>query len=477
MNDLNLRAARMRLRMLITAVAFAILLSIAITTGAFVLSFAVLRELAQQAQMPFHLAYILPLVVDFAILNSTVGVIVFSKIDSNNEGDQKRKNFFVWLLIAMVLISVVGNALHAYMAAGEAIARAAAGFDVGPTPLPPVAAAVVAIIPPLLVLAFTHGVGLLITGIGSAYSEYKALVVVFAAEAEDGAGNLTEAAPEEIASTVGDDEPVLWDHSDFLDDQAPAGSVSAQYDEQQYDEQPSAAWDEPVVRNVVAAEPVVTPVFTPAARRVSAEPAFTSEPFTAPVAIPKPAPEPVVAKVAFEPVAAPVVEPVTAAVAEPVAESAAELAVEPVVGEPVAEPIAEPVAEPVVESVAELVEEPVSEAVQVDEPIDIAPAVEDISQAPAFDSSDPSVMELLAFFQGDRALIHEADKETAIIKIMNPSWDFKDIANNMGVGSDSMVRGRYKRAQKAAVAAGFTFPPLPVIEDEAFNSEMATNTV
>ena len=448
MNDLNLRAARMRLRMLITAVAFAILLSIAITTGAFVLSFAVLRELAQQAQMPFHLAYILPLVVDFAILNSTVGVIVFSKIDSNNEGDQKRKNFFVWLLIAMVLISVVGNALHAYMAAGEAIARAAAGFDVGPTPLPPVAAAVVAIIPPLLVLAFTHGVGLLITGIGSAYSEYKALVVVFAAEAEDGAEDLTDAAPEEIASTVDDDEPVLWDHSDFLDDQAPAGSVSAQYDEQQYDEQPSAAWDEPVVRNVVAAEPVVTPVFTPAARRVSAEPAFTRESFTASVADTKPAPEPVAAKVAFEPVAAPVAAPVSAAVAEPVAESAAELVVEPV-----------------------------TESVQVDEPIDIAPAVEDISQAPAFDSSDPSVMELLAFFQGDRALIHEADKETAIIKIMNPSWDFKDIANNMGVGSDSMVRGRYKRAQKAAVAAGFTFPPLPVIEDEAFNSEMATNTV
>ncbi|BAH47072.1 DUF2637 domain-containing protein [Rhodococcus sp. NPDC019627] len=172
MNDLSIRAARIQLRALIAALIVAIAIAVGITTGAFVLSFAVQRDLALQAGIPHYLTWIFPAIVDGAILGATIAIVALSKINGSATG----KHFFLWLAVVVVFISVFGNAYHAYRA-GEAAARsAAAGIDLGYTPLTPTGASLIAVIPPLLVLAFTHGVGILIKAIGTAHTEYTAVV-------------------------------------------------------------------------------------------------------------------------------------------------------------------------------------------------------------------------------------------------------------------------------------------------------------
>ncbi|WP_213578494.1 DUF2637 domain-containing protein [Rhodococcus sp. USK13] len=172
MNDLNLKAARIQLGALIAALVVAILIAVGITAGAFVLSFAVLRDLALQATMPYWLTWIFPAIVDGAIFGATIAVVALSKISGSSAG----KRFFLGLAIAVVLISVVGNAVHAYKAAEISARNVAAGLDLGYIPLAPEGAALIAVIPPLLVLAFTHGVGILIKAIGTAHSEYSEVV-------------------------------------------------------------------------------------------------------------------------------------------------------------------------------------------------------------------------------------------------------------------------------------------------------------
>ncbi|MDF3311734.1 DUF2637 domain-containing protein [Rhodococcus sp. T2V] len=172
MNDLSIRAARIQLRALIAALIVAIAIAVGITTGAFVLSFAVQRDLALQAEIPHYLTWIFPAIVDGAILGATIAIVALSKINGNATG----KHFFLWLAVVVVFISVFGNAYHAYRAAEAAARSVAAGIDLGYTPLTPTGASLIAVIPPLLVLAFTHGVGILIKAIGTAHTEYTAVV-------------------------------------------------------------------------------------------------------------------------------------------------------------------------------------------------------------------------------------------------------------------------------------------------------------
>lgn len=201
MTDLNLRAARIQLYGLIAAVIFAIVIALGITSGAFVLSFAVLRDLALQAGIPDRWSWILPLIIDGAILGSTIAAVALSKISGNDKG----RTFFVALLVAVVCISVIGNAYHAYRAAEIAARAVAAGTHTGTMPLSPTGAALIAVIPPLLVLAFTHGIGLLIKGIGTCYSEYNALVRALAADQPGPADATSSAADENSApQAIGD---------------------------------------------------------------------------------------------------------------------------------------------------------------------------------------------------------------------------------------------------------------------------------
>ncbi|QSE88058.1 DUF2637 domain-containing protein (plasmid) [Rhodococcus pseudokoreensis] len=157
------RRGQIQLASLIVSLVLGILISIGITVGAFVLSFAVLRDLAQQAGIPHSLTWIFPLIVDGAIMGATIAVVTLSKIDG-----VPGKRFFKALAVIVVFISVVGNAYHADQWATRAGQKVAAGADLGYTPLSPIGAALIAVIAPLLVLAFTHGCGILIRAIGIA---------------------------------------------------------------------------------------------------------------------------------------------------------------------------------------------------------------------------------------------------------------------------------------------------------------------
>ncbi|MFE5700477.1 DUF2637 domain-containing protein [Rhodococcus koreensis] len=181
MRDLNLRAARIQLYALTAALLIAIVIAVGITIGAFVLSFSVQRDLAKQASIPLSLAWIFPAIVDGAILGATIAVVALSKISGGAAG----KKFFLSLAVVVVVISVVGNAYHAQQAGLRAARDVAAGIDLGYTPLSPHGAALIAIIPPLLVLAFTHGVGVLIKAIGSAYAEFNELTEPLASGSAD----------------------------------------------------------------------------------------------------------------------------------------------------------------------------------------------------------------------------------------------------------------------------------------------------
>ncbi|WP_072691398.1 DUF2637 domain-containing protein [Rhodococcus marinonascens] len=169
MDDFNLRAARVQLGALIAALLLAILIALGITTGAFVLSFAVQRDLARQATIPEDLAWIFPVIVDSAIFGSTIAIVILTKLRMR----WWDKGFYIALAVTVVVISILGNAYHAFHNALAAHTQLANGGVVGYMPLDPAIAAAIAVIPPALVLAFTHGLGILIKATGIAYSDYK----------------------------------------------------------------------------------------------------------------------------------------------------------------------------------------------------------------------------------------------------------------------------------------------------------------
>ncbi|MHD0294245.1 DUF2637 domain-containing protein [Rhodococcus qingshengii] len=446
MDNLSLRAARIRLYNLIGSVAIAILIAVGITAGAFVLSFSVLEDLARQAQMPLDKAFLFPLIVDGAILGATVGTIVLSKIDGSDTG----KRFFLFLLVAVVWISVIGNAYHAYMAAQKAAVKFAAD-GAGVMPLTPTAAAVIATIPPLLVLAFTHGIGLLIRAIGAAYSEYNdALRAVERGEQVSVAEVSETLVPESgfVAPHAVQEQPVLWDGADFVDEVAPRYGEEpvAEYATAPRSGRAPKYWDRPQVN--VAAERAV-PVFAPEPPVVEKAPVQ--------VRIEEPVVAPVVAAVVHEPTPEPVV---TAPEPEAPVEAAFEPAAQAVVAEPELSPSP-------AESVA--FEAPVHTETAAESFVDEPLAVE-----AEMDADTPTIDDLLAFFE--TADIHEGDKTVARLKTLNPEMSFEEIANRVGSAGPDFVLRKYRRAEAAALNAGFTWPPLLPVTDDATRNEMASAT-
>ncbi|MGC0367322.1 hypothetical protein ABH922_005374 [Rhodococcus sp. 27YEA15] len=169
MDNFSLRAARIQLGALLASLVLAILIALGITAGAFVLSFAVQRDLARQAMIPESLAWIFPVMVDSAILGSTIAIVLLGKLTVKRWDTR----FFISLAISVVTISILGNAYHAFHAARAATTMAADGWEVGFTPLTPAIAALIAVIPPALVLAFTHAITILVRATGVAYSDYR----------------------------------------------------------------------------------------------------------------------------------------------------------------------------------------------------------------------------------------------------------------------------------------------------------------
>ena len=123
-----------------TARRVAVTITAGIAVAAFLLSFAGLFGLAQQAGIPVLLAWLWPLTVDGTILQATVGIVAMEATTS-----QRERRFFWLMLVAAASVSVGGNVLHKLVDG----------------PLPPVLAACVAAVAPLSLLATTHGLAIL----------------------------------------------------------------------------------------------------------------------------------------------------------------------------------------------------------------------------------------------------------------------------------------------------------------------------
>jgi len=110
--------------------------TILLALGAFWLSFTALRDLAVLAGIPETQAWVWPLIVDGVILEATISVVAL-----RNQAASARR--FAWLLLsAGAGVSVAANITHAVVAADARV--------------PALIAALVASIPPLVLLAMTH---------------------------------------------------------------------------------------------------------------------------------------------------------------------------------------------------------------------------------------------------------------------------------------------------------------------------------
>lgn len=126
----------------ITRVA-AVAITAAIGVGSFLLSFAALRDLASRAGWPPLLASVWPLIVDGAILMATMAVVALAPYPERG----RDRRFFWAVLVASAAVSIGGNAMHAVIPKG--------------IPLSGWLAAAIAMVPPVMLLASTHGLSLL----------------------------------------------------------------------------------------------------------------------------------------------------------------------------------------------------------------------------------------------------------------------------------------------------------------------------
>ena len=109
-----------------------------IALGAFWLSFTSLSALARSCGIPADRAWMWPLIVDGVIVVATVSVVAMS-----GNGVERRAVRYPWLLLsAGAAVSVLANASHAIVAADAKV--------------PSVLAALVAAVPPVVLVAITH---------------------------------------------------------------------------------------------------------------------------------------------------------------------------------------------------------------------------------------------------------------------------------------------------------------------------------
>lgn len=109
-----------------------------IALGAFWLSFTSLSDLARRCGMGADRAWVWPLLVDGVIVIATVSVVALT-----GSGQEPRPARYPWtLLLAGTGVSVLANASHAVVAAD--------------TRVPAVLAALVAAVPPVVLVATTH---------------------------------------------------------------------------------------------------------------------------------------------------------------------------------------------------------------------------------------------------------------------------------------------------------------------------------
>jgi hypothetical protein len=118
-----------------TAVAATVLIAV----GAFVLSFAALTDLAQRSGIDANLAWIWPIIIDGMIVASTVAIVALN-------GHNRRAMIYPWTLLFFgAIVSTAANSTHAILTV-DSISNG----------VPPLVSALVAAMPPVVLLAITH---------------------------------------------------------------------------------------------------------------------------------------------------------------------------------------------------------------------------------------------------------------------------------------------------------------------------------
>ncbi|HEX9086736.1 MAG TPA: DUF2637 domain-containing protein [Arthrobacter sp.] len=113
--------------------------TVLIAAGAFVLSFASLTDLAARSGISTSLAWIWPIIVDGLIVAATVAIVALA-------GHDRRTLAYPWFLLFLgALVSTAANSVHAILA-----------VDQLHNGVPPVVSAIVAAMPPVVLLAITH---------------------------------------------------------------------------------------------------------------------------------------------------------------------------------------------------------------------------------------------------------------------------------------------------------------------------------
>jgi hypothetical protein len=118
----------------------AVWLTIGLAGVSFVLSFTSLRNLAAMSAWPGWSSWLWPLIVDGTIVVATLGIVALAPYHH-----QFRNRVFLWVVLgAAALVSVGGNALHAWLSAGQLVSWMRWG------------SAGLACVPPVALLATTH---------------------------------------------------------------------------------------------------------------------------------------------------------------------------------------------------------------------------------------------------------------------------------------------------------------------------------
>lgn len=164
----------------------------------FTLSFDALRALAIEIGVRPYRAWMAPVAIDVAQAAATLGLVAIGVADN-----YKRARLYCMSLVTVTaLLSVAGNSYHAYRLAAQNIARVAAGEDLGFIPQPPVIAATIAAIFPLLWLALLHLFTIMLRVIVSERAQPAHTAPVRAADERNTATTKRNDAPAKQTSTA-----------------------------------------------------------------------------------------------------------------------------------------------------------------------------------------------------------------------------------------------------------------------------------
>lgn len=113
--------------------------TVLIAVGAFVLSFAALTDLAERSGIDSSLAWIWPIIIDGMIVAATVAIVALN-------GFSRRAMIYPWALLFFgAIVSTAANSTHAILTVDSIVDG-----------VPPLVSALVAAMPPIVLLAITH---------------------------------------------------------------------------------------------------------------------------------------------------------------------------------------------------------------------------------------------------------------------------------------------------------------------------------